>query len=255
SSAIGKGAVAGGRAAWAVDAGAGPAGAAPAGVASAMACLGYCVYRQYFSPEARRPQCGLWIQGMSPPIWHAAPSSLPDTEPAEDHPEQVVGREFPGNLAERLLREAQLLREELQAVALAPAELRGLVEMAGCAAQRIEVTLARDELGLARALPAGELEQAAAQLVDALAGERRQPHAALASFAAARGGQAGQVDLVPDVHHRHMRAGAGEHLGGERRIGRRLGTGLRESQQQDDVGAADLVPGSRDADALHLVGG
>ena len=47
----------------------------------------------------------------------ARSSSLADTELAENPPEQVLGGEFPGDLGQRRLREAQFLGGKLDGVA------------------------------------------------------------------------------------------------------------------------------------------
>ena len=81
------------------------------------------------------------------PISDGAPrrgaGSLADAEPAEDFAQQFIGAERAGDLAERVVREAQLFGERVErGVGLRGMGLRTREVFAG-AAQRIDVACAR----------------------------------------------------------------------------------------------------------------
>jgi recombination protein RecA len=89
---------------------------------------------------------------------------LADAEAGEDHAQQVVGAELAGDLAQRVLRQPQLLGQQVQRLRLLRARCcGGQRQVLADAAQRLHMALARDEHALGRRLPAGELQQALAQ--------------------------------------------------------------------------------------------
>jgi hypothetical protein len=100
----------------------------------------------------------------------AEPRSLPDAEPAENHPQQVIRRELPRDLAQPLLRQPQLLGKEIQLLRPFARMRPGRLDVRLRGAQRDQVPLARDEGRFAAGLPAGQLEQQAPQAVDPRAG-------------------------------------------------------------------------------------
>ena len=100
--------------------------------------------------------------------------SLADAKAPEDLAQQVVRGEGAGDLAQALVRQPQLLGQQLE---------RGVAlrDVAACQRQvlsrppqGVHMARAGDEAAFGCRLPARELEQRAAQRVQALAGERRQ---------------------------------------------------------------------------------
>src|SRR4029079_19522877 len=93
--------------------------------------------------------------------------SFADAEPAEDHPEQIVGAHVAGDRRKRLLRAAELLGEELQWGRRGLQVARPLVEMRARDAQRMQVALACQKCALHVLVYAGCREHGVAEQLDA----------------------------------------------------------------------------------------
>src|SRR5205085_8882826 len=74
-----------------------------------------------------------------PPRTRGDRDLLADTEPTEDRAEQVVGGEAAGDLAERVVRRAQLLGDELERPVAGGGMNLGGLEMPGGPAQRVDM--------------------------------------------------------------------------------------------------------------------
>ena len=90
---------------------------------------------------------------------------------AKIRPEQIVGREFAGDLGEALLSLAQLFGHQLAGALLHQLTL-GFVQMASARVERIEMPAARGDRAGVGALKSHALLQMLAQQIDALAGRR-----------------------------------------------------------------------------------
>src|SRR5437588_8778208 len=99
----------------------------------------------------------------------SAPGLFSDTESGENLPEKVLRGELPGNAAERVLRESQLLREKFPAAQFAGGRLKA----AARGLERAQVPLSGEKQRFAARGPSGRAKDGAAQLIQAGAGFRR----------------------------------------------------------------------------------
>src|SRR5438552_6637801 len=84
-----------------------------------------------------------------------------DTEAGENLAEKVVCGELPGNAAERVLRESQLLRKKFPASQFSGSRLKS----AARALERAQVPLSGDKQRFARRGPPGRMEGRSAELI------------------------------------------------------------------------------------------
>src|SRR4029077_1934741 len=91
------------------------------------------------------------------------PGLFSDAEPGEDASEQILARELPGDLVQRLLPAAQLLGHELTGAPLRQLP-RGFLRVLTGACQRLEVALAGAHRAGIDALVAHAVLQVRAQL-------------------------------------------------------------------------------------------
>ena len=149
--------------------------------------------------------------------------SFPDTETREDAAQEILAGELAGDLIQRLLRAAQLLRHQLTGAPLG--ELPGgLLERGAGAQQRLEMAGARADRPTLDGLVADAALQVRAQLLDPGAGERGDVQARRSwlmgkiaggdfsdiSFVAGRQRRdfgalrLGEIALVENERHRHL---------------------------------------------------
>ena len=171
-----------------------------------------------------------------------------DTEAAEDDAEEIVGRELAGDAGQLVLRQAQLLGEQVERLVVLQRVLAGELQVFAGGAQGDQVAFAREVQRLAGLLPAGDAQQFGAQQFDAEMLVGRQVQVGRIRRGVDRGLVAGQVDLVPDAPHRHALRECRDDSFVFRA---RPQAGVE--QVQDHVGLADLSPGALDADALDRV--
>src|SRR6185369_3312651 len=122
----------------------------------------------------------LWMS----PLWCARssarsaagviPVSLSDTEAAEDLAEQIVRSEGARDLAERVVRKAQFLGQQIECRVRARSHLLSEREVRAGSRQRIDMPRPRNEDALGRCMPAGDVQQARAKYIEALARARGQ---------------------------------------------------------------------------------
>ena len=79
-----------------------------------------------------------------------------------------------GDLAERVVRQAQLLGQQVERGVGARASAAAQLQVLARALQRLHVARAGDEHAFGRGVPAGALEQRLAQRLEAVAGAGRQ---------------------------------------------------------------------------------
>ena len=97
-------------------------------------------------------------------------SSLPDTEPAEDHPQQLIGRNGTSDPPQRLMGQSQFLGKEIEGLVSQRHVVAGVLQVLQCFGKCLQVALAGDEDAFLARLKAGNVEQFLAEGVDALAG-------------------------------------------------------------------------------------
>ena len=94
--------------------------------------------------------------------------SLPDTEPAEDHPQQVVGGDGAGDAAQGLMGQAQFFGKKVQRLVAQGHMLAGVSE-GGSALRKAPAGDARGrEDAFLAGLEAGDVQKLAAEGFDAL---------------------------------------------------------------------------------------
>jgi putative transposase len=90
-----------------------------------------------------------------------------DTEPAENHPQQIIRRKFPGDAVQPVLRQPQLFREQVErliaGLVVRRRMMRGHVEMVARRLQGDQMAFAREVQRFAGLLPAGQAQQFRAQ--------------------------------------------------------------------------------------------
>ena len=101
-------------------------------------------------------------------------ASLPNTEPAEDHPQQVVGGDGAGDSAQGLMGQAQLFGKEVQRLVAQGHMLLGVLKVGQCFGQRLQVALAGNEDTFLAGLETGDVQKLAAEDFDALPCAGRQ---------------------------------------------------------------------------------
>ena len=94
--------------------------------------------------------------------------SLPDAEPAEDHPQQVVGGDGAGDAAQGLMGQAQFFGKEVQRLVAQGHMLSGVLKVGQCFGKRLQMALAGDEDAFLAGLEAGDVQKLAAEGLDAL---------------------------------------------------------------------------------------
>ena len=94
--------------------------------------------------------------------------SLPDTEPAEDHPQQVVGGDGAGDAAQGLMGQAQFFGKKVQRLVAQGHMLAGVLKVGQRFGKRLQVTLTGDEDAFLAGLEAGDVQKLAAEGFDAL---------------------------------------------------------------------------------------
>lgn len=89
----------------------------------------------------------------------AVRASLADAETTEDHAQQIVRRKLPGDQVQLFLRQTKFLGEQVElTVPFARMRISQRKMLPGCT-QGMQVPFARNELTLARTLPASQLQQ------------------------------------------------------------------------------------------------
>src|SRR5207302_7215970 len=149
-----------------------------------------------------------------------------DTEAGENLSEKVLRGELPGNAAERVLRESQLLREKFPASQFPRSRLKA----AARGLERAQVPLSGEKQRFAARGPAGRVKDCSAQLIEPGAGFRRYDNGRVPR--GRRQETRRQIGLVENVDAR----GPGRH-GLER-----LGSLTRLKHGEHHVGALELVP-------------
>ena len=100
--------------------------------------------------------------------------SLPDAEPAEDHPQQVVSGDGAGDAAQGLMGQAQLFGKEVQRLVAQGHMLAGVLKVGQRFGKRLKMALAGDENAFLAGLEAGDVQKLAAESFDTLPCAGRQ---------------------------------------------------------------------------------
>ena len=95
-------------------------------------------------------------------------SSLPDTEPAEDHPQQLIGRNGTSDPPQRLMGQSQFLGKEIKGLVSQRHVVAGVLQVLQCFGKCLQVALAGDEDAFLAGLEAGDVQKLAAEGFDAL---------------------------------------------------------------------------------------
>ena len=90
-----------------------------------------------------------------------------DAEPGEYFPEQVIRQHLPRNQAKAVVRKAQLLGKQIKYTIVLAGMLHGMRKMEAGLFQCVDVSLPGKPWGFAARIPASELQQPIAQLIQA----------------------------------------------------------------------------------------
>ena len=111
----------------------------------------------------------VYLTSMPPPMGrHPDQASLPNTEPTEDHPQQVVGGNGAGDAAQGLMGQAQFFGKEVQRLVAQGHMLTGVLKVGQRFGKRLQMALAGDENAFLAGLETGDVQKLAAEGFNAL---------------------------------------------------------------------------------------